>query len=294
MTAAHAAQSSTRRATLIRALTYTATRDRRWHDQGRLDQRPRRRLDLDLHDRRAAAAAAQRGPGRPDPRHLLGGQPVQPLLRGDPAQRRPQCVHRRRHLLRSMPRCWPTTTLPSSARSRSARRRRRCLPSWVDGGGNLIAMRPDPDLAGLLGLTDSGTDLSDAYLQFDTDRRHAGRRPGQPDDPVPRNRRSVRAGRGNCNRSRRCTRARRRRPPIPPSPLRDVGSERRTGGGLHLRPGPIGCLHAPGQPGLGRARSATASSPRSSGRTTCSSPTGSTSPRSRSRRQTSSSACSRI
>ena len=29
-------------------------------------------------------------------------------------------------------------------------------------------MRPDPDLAGLLGLTDAGTDLSDAYLQIDT------------------------------------------------------------------------------------------------------------------------------
>ena len=40
--------------------------------------------------------------------------------------------------------------------------------TWVDAGGNLIAMRPDPDLAGLLGLTDAGTDLSDAYLQIDT------------------------------------------------------------------------------------------------------------------------------
>ncbi len=29
-------------------------------------------------------------------------------------------------------------------------------------------MRPDPDLAGLLGLTDAGTDLSNAYLQIDT------------------------------------------------------------------------------------------------------------------------------
>ena len=28
------------------------------------------------------------------------------------------------------------------------------LASWVDGGGNLIAMRPDPDLAGLIGLID--------------------------------------------------------------------------------------------------------------------------------------------
>ncbi|MGZ4723657.1 MAG: Ig-like domain-containing protein, partial [Ilumatobacteraceae bacterium] len=40
--------------------------------------------------------------------------------------------------------------------------------TWVDGGGNLIAMRPDPDLANLLGLTASGTNLSDAYLQIDT------------------------------------------------------------------------------------------------------------------------------
>ena len=39
---------------------------------------------------------------------------------------------------------------------------------WVTAGGNLIAMRPDPDLAGLLGLVDAGTDLSDAYLQIDT------------------------------------------------------------------------------------------------------------------------------
>ena len=39
---------------------------------------------------------------------------------------------------------------------------------WVDGGGNLIAMRPDADLAGLLGLADTGTDMSDAYLQIDT------------------------------------------------------------------------------------------------------------------------------
>ncbi len=42
------------------------------------------------------------------------------------------------------------------------------LSTWVDGGGNLIAMRPDADLAALLGLTDTGTDLSDAYLRFDT------------------------------------------------------------------------------------------------------------------------------
>ena len=38
----------------------------------------------------------------------------------------------------------------------------------MTGGGNLIAMRPDPQLAGLLGLTDIGSDLSEGYIQVDT------------------------------------------------------------------------------------------------------------------------------
>ena len=42
------------------------------------------------------------------------------------------------------------------------------LAAWVADGGNLIAMRPDPDLASLVGVTDTGTDLSDEYLQIDT------------------------------------------------------------------------------------------------------------------------------
>ena len=42
------------------------------------------------------------------------------------------------------------------------------LAAWVADGGNLIAMRPDPDLAALVGVTDTGTDLSDEYLQIDT------------------------------------------------------------------------------------------------------------------------------
>jgi WD40 repeat protein len=40
--------------------------------------------------------------------------------------------------------------------------------SWVNGGGNLIAMRPDKDLASLLGLTDENTTLDNAYLQVNT------------------------------------------------------------------------------------------------------------------------------
>jgi hypothetical protein len=42
------------------------------------------------------------------------------------------------------------------------------LTGWVNGGGNLVAMRPDKQLAGLLGLTDAGTTLANAYLQVDT------------------------------------------------------------------------------------------------------------------------------
>ena len=42
------------------------------------------------------------------------------------------------------------------------------LTSWVQSGGNLIAMRPDKRLAPLLGLADAGGTLSEANLQIDT------------------------------------------------------------------------------------------------------------------------------
>jgi uncharacterized protein YjiK/methionine-rich copper-binding protein CopC len=42
------------------------------------------------------------------------------------------------------------------------------LSNWVSGGGNLIAMRPDKQLAGLLGLTDAGSTLTNGYLLVDT------------------------------------------------------------------------------------------------------------------------------
>jgi fibronectin type 3 domain-containing protein len=41
------------------------------------------------------------------------------------------------------------------------------LTTWVNGGGKLIAMHPDHQLASLLGLTDAGTTLSNAYLKAD-------------------------------------------------------------------------------------------------------------------------------
>ena len=40
--------------------------------------------------------------------------------------------------------------------------------NWVTGGGNLIAMAPDVQLAGLLGLTAGGTPLAEGYLLVDT------------------------------------------------------------------------------------------------------------------------------
>lgn len=40
--------------------------------------------------------------------------------------------------------------------------------AWVNAGGNLIAMRPDPKLAGLLGVTALGTTLADQYLLVNT------------------------------------------------------------------------------------------------------------------------------
>jgi WD40 repeat protein len=40
--------------------------------------------------------------------------------------------------------------------------------NWVTAGGNLIAMRPDPQLAGTLGLTSNNSTLSEGYLLIDT------------------------------------------------------------------------------------------------------------------------------
>jgi hypothetical protein len=42
------------------------------------------------------------------------------------------------------------------------------LTDWVNGGGNLIAMRPDAQLAGLLGLTPASGTLANAYLLVNT------------------------------------------------------------------------------------------------------------------------------
>jgi len=40
--------------------------------------------------------------------------------------------------------------------------------NWVNGGGNLVAMHPDPQLAGLLGLVDTGNALPNGYVLLNT------------------------------------------------------------------------------------------------------------------------------
>ena len=42
------------------------------------------------------------------------------------------------------------------------------ISNWVNNGGNLIAMRPDPQLTGLLGLTTAGGTLGEGYLLVNT------------------------------------------------------------------------------------------------------------------------------
>ena len=172
----------------------------------------------------------------------------------------------------------------------------RCSPTGSQAGGNLIAMRPDPQLAGLL-----GSDRHRARSRTPTCRSTRPRAPAtghrRPDDAVPRHGRSLHRAAAPQT-SRRCTPTPTTATANPAVTLRSVGVERGPGGGLHLRPRALGRLHAPGQPGVGRpgARRQRARS----ARTTCSSgtqpatrsPTGSTSTRSRSRRPTSSSACS--
>ena len=61
--------------------------------------------------------------------------------------------------------------------------------TWVNGGGNLIAMHPDAQLAGLLGLVDTGSALSNGYVLMNT-AGGTGRRTGGADHPVSRTRRS--------------------------------------------------------------------------------------------------------
>ena len=108
---------------------------------------------------------------------------------------------------------------------------------------------PDKQLAGLLGLTDAGATLANAYLQVDTTAApgHGDRR---QHDPVPRHRRPLHARRRDGGRDALLEREHRDGEPGRDAALGRL--ERRPGGGVHLRPRALGRLHAAGQPGVGR------------------------------------------
>ena len=117
------------------------------------------------------------------------------------------------------------------------------LTNWVTGGGNLIALRPDKQLAGLLGVTDAASTLSNAYLAVNTSTA-PGRGHRRPDDPVPRHRRPLHAERRHVHRDALLERDDGDRQPCRDAPLRRL--ERRRGSGVRLRPQPLDRLHAPG------------------------------------------------
>src|SRR4051812_23705025 len=66
--------------------------------------------------------------------------------------------------------------------------------AYVGSGGNLIAMRPDKQLAPLLGLADSGGALGDAYLRIDTSRAPGAGPPAATMQSPPAAARSLPAG----------------------------------------------------------------------------------------------------
>ena len=99
--------------------------------------------------------------------------------------------------------------------------RRRCtaaqvttFTNWVTAGGNLIAMRPDKQLAGLLGLTESPAARCRTATSWSTP---PGARRGhrRSDDPVPRHGRPLHAER-RARSAPRCTPTPRTQPPTRP------------------------------------------------------------------------------
>ena len=139
--------------------------------------------------------------------------------------------------------------------------------TWVNGGGNLIAMRPDKQLASLLGLTDAASTLSEAYLLVNTATPPGQGIVGQTMQfhgtadrytlaAVTPAAVSVATLYSNAT-------------TVDPEPGGHPahGGQRR-GRRLRLRPRPLDRVHPPGQPGVGRRRARRASLP--CDRTTCS------------------------
>ena len=126
--------------------------------QGRLRQPSRHRPRLELLDGIDPAA---------DPRDRLDDEQVHDVCDGDPARRRPERLLDARHLagVAHSLGYYDVVVLGDMALTPI---QVTTLTNWVNGGGNLIALRPDKQLAGLLGLTDAGTTLTNTYLAVNT------------------------------------------------------------------------------------------------------------------------------
>ena len=192
------------------------------------------------------------------------------------------------------PRRWRTTTWRSSASMTLTAAQVTMLTDWVNGGGNLVAMRPDKQLAGLLGLTDAGTTLANAYLKVDTSAAPGAGIVGQTIQfHGTADRYTLNGATDVATLYSNATTA----TTHPAVTLRSVGTSGGQAAAFTYDLAQLGRLHAPGQPGVGgpgarrhRPRSAPTTCSSATRRSTRS-PTGSTSARSRSRRRTSSSAC---
>ena len=162
----------------------------------------------------AAAPAARRRAGRADPRHQRRRRPVRPLLRRDPARRGPQRVHGhgpRRRSPRPRSRATTSSILAQTALSDA---QASMLDTWVNGGGNLIAMRPDASSRACSASRAAGGTLADAYLQVEHG-RSTGRRHHRRDDAVPRHGRPLHAQRRDGGRHAVLRRRPRPRPTRP-------------------------------------------------------------------------------
>ena len=129
------------------------------------------------------------------------------------------------------------------------------LTSWVNAGGNLIAMRPDPQLGTLLGLASAGTTLANAYLAIDTSKPPGQGIVGETIQFHGTADRYSLAGATPAatavatlysNATTSTTN--------PAVTLRSVGSAGGEAAAFTLRPRAVDRLHAAGQPGLGRRR----------------------------------------
>ena len=124
------------------------------------------------------------------------------------------------------------------------------LSDWVQSGGNLIAMRPDAQLAGLLGLTPAAGTLANGYLRIATAAAPGKGLVGETiqfhgtaDRYSPSGATAVATLYPNAD-----------SPTANPAvTLRSRRHERRPGGSVHLRPRPLGRPDPAGKSGLGRA-----------------------------------------